>query len=74
MFTFGITLALFVAVPVLYVIYRLLPYSASLAGSAGFIFYVVSFEAGFGRGMRFFGGLFVFCLALFVLGGGMRGR
>ncbi len=74
MFIHGITLALLVGVPVLCVLYRLLPYSASLAGSAGFIFYVVSFEAGFGRGMRFFGGLFVFCLALFVVGGGTRGR
>ena len=74
MFTLGILLALFIGVPVLYALYRLLPWSAPVAGSVGFLFYVASFEIGFGRGMRFFGGLFAFSLVLFVIGGGLRGR
>ncbi len=60
--------------PVLYVGWRILPYAASLSAAAGIIFFAISAALGYTRGIIFFGGLFLFSLALFAVGGGMRAR
>lgn len=74
MFMYLYIAAAFIIIPLIWLSLKLAPWAAPLAGVLGLAVGIGSTLVGYPEGMRWGYGLFGFTAAVFVLGGGMRGR